>query len=65
MDALNEQQKIEYFRKVYRALCLLGEMPLGEIAPAIASLRLLLIDAIGSEHQSELIGKWNEEMADI
>ena len=65
METLNNQQKIEFFRKVYRALYLLGEIVAGEATPAIASLRLLLIDAVGQEHQSELIGLWNEEIDNI
>ena len=69
-------KRIDYFRKVYRALHLLGDMlpwdekemrPMGGMLPgdicitATASLRLLMVDAFGEERQKELIGQWNED----
>lgn len=62
MQPLEEQEKIEYYRKIYRALHVLGKMMPGAAVPAVAGMRLLLMDAIGQEAQRELIGVWNEEL---
>ena len=58
---MDQAEKIDYFRKIYKALRVLGRDRPEVAVPAIASLRLLLIDAVGEETQRELIGKWNEE----
>ena len=58
---MTEQEKIEYFRKIYEALCVLGERNPKITTPAIASLRLLLVDVFGEEIQKELIRQWNEK----
>lgn len=62
MKPLEEEDRIGMFRTVYRALHILGEGDPGVATPATASLRLLLIDALGEERQRELIGGWNEEL---
>jgi hypothetical protein len=62
MEPLTEQKKIECFRTTYRALHVLGETQPAASTPAVASLRLLLIDALGEERQKELVGAWNDDL---
>lgn len=60
--AMTNEQTIQKFRSVYRALSVLGDEKPEVATSAVASLRLLLIDAVGEAEQSMLVGKWNEEM---
>lgn len=58
---MDEKERTERFRTVYRSVQLLGDVDPAAGTPAVASLRLLLIDAVGEERQRELIGEWNNE----
>lgn len=58
---MTEQEKIEFFRKIYEALSVLSEEKPQIATPAIASLRVLLIYTFGEEKQKELIRQWNEK----
>lgn len=62
MGSLTVQKMIEYFRTIYRALHELGKTQPREATPAIASLRLVMIDVFGEEVQKKLIGEWNDEL---
>lgn len=55
-----DDDRIANFRTVYRAL--LSPKPGDQSVAAIASIRLLLIDAVGEDRQRELIGLWNGEV---
>jgi hypothetical protein len=52
---------IDHVHTVYRSLRLLGESEPAAATPAVAALRLLLIDMAGEDRQRELISQWNEE----
>lgn len=56
---LTNEQKIEYFGKIYKALQILCQTNPESATGAVASLRLLLIDAVGEIKQKRLIGEWN------
>lgn len=58
---LTPTEKREYMRKVYHALRILGDRDPGTATPAVASLRLLLSDAIGEDAQRDAVGEWNDE----
>lgn len=63
MKNLTDQEKIGYFRAIYRALSVLGKDHPEVCTAAIASLRLLLIDAVGEDHQKNLVAAWNDELS--
>jgi hypothetical protein len=60
--AMAKEDMIKKFRTIYRALSFLGNEQPEVATPAIASLRLLLIESVGESEQRELIGTWNDEM---
>jgi hypothetical protein len=54
--------KEQYFRTIYHTITF-GDLSPEIATPAIASLRLLLIESVGEERQRELVSAWNEEAA--
>jgi hypothetical protein len=55
-------EKAKMFRTVYLACNRFAKLDPRVATPAIASIRLLLIDAVGEVEQRRLVGLWNEEM---
>ena len=54
------EKKIGYFRDIYKTLKSFSEDSY-EARASIASLRFLLIDAVGNDKKQELIKQWNKE----